>query len=332
MSGVAAFSTIEALTSIWRRVLQRPTIPIDGDFFDLGGDSSSAQELFIEIAQIFGREHSPTTICYAPTISALAPMLEQPSFKPFPPLVLLKSGVAGFEGPPAFITHGIGGSVLDLVNLARQIQTPQAIYGMQTRGTDGLEEPYDRIEDTAQWYLDAVNQLQSRGPYTLIGYSLGGLVTLEMAQRIRALGERVALLVMLDSYPDKSKLAVGEFTKLVFRLGRMRIADVFHSRQPSHSKLGITRGSVLAGAIENVREKSYVALRNYSPKFYGGKINFVRADISTHFPDNPVPVWSHLAETFLVTTIPGTHVEMLTANSEQLASVLSGYLEDAASV
>jgi thioesterase domain-containing protein len=340
MIGDTASSMVGALTPIWERALRHPSISAEEDFFDLGGDSRSAQELIAEVAQICGRELPPAVLCYAPTISALAAMLEQPVPRPLPPLVLLKSGLprsgsADSEKPPVFITHGIGGSVLDLVKLARRLETPQAIYGMQTRGLDGIEEPFDRIEDTAQWYLDALEQIQPHGPFSLIGYSLGGLVTLEMAQRLRAKGEEIAILAMLDSYPDIHQLSSGQRALLTLRLGRRRIASIldsaFHRRQsqasqqrgreihnlPSHS---LTRAS------ENVRKRSYVALRNYRPRFYEGTIRFVSVEVSTNFPDNPVPVWAHLAREFEVETIPGDHLEMLTLHFERLASMLSHYL------
>ena len=44
---------------------------------------------------------------------------------------------------------------------------------MQAKGTDGVDEPFDRIEDLAQFYLDAIKKLQPHGPYFLVGYSLG---------------------------------------------------------------------------------------------------------------------------------------------------------------
>jgi thioesterase domain-containing protein len=333
-------SMIEVLTPIWERVLRRSPISVEDNFFDLGGDSSSAQELFIEIARICGRELPAVTICYAPTVSALAAILERPATKPLSPLVLLKSGVAGpadFERSPVFITHGIGASVLDLVKLAREIQTQQPIYGMQNRGVDGIEEPFDRIEDVARSFLDAVKQVQPHGPYFLIGYSLGGLITLEMAKRLSDKGEKIALLAMLDSYPEIHQLSAGQRARLTLRLTRMRASAVFHSALRRHPSQTLYSGSGIPSlrsdsspirAMEKVRENSYAAWRHYRPAFYSGKIRFVRAQVSSYFPGNPAAVWANLTDEFEVETIPGDHLEMLTTHSGNLATVLSRYLRE----
>jgi acyl carrier protein len=92
---------VEMLTPIWERVLQRASIDVEDNFFDLGGDSSLALQLFNEIARTCNRELPPVTIYCAPTIAALAAVLEQPADLRFPALVLLKDGAAE---PPLFVT------------------------------------------------------------------------------------------------------------------------------------------------------------------------------------------------------------------------------------
>jgi hypothetical protein len=44
---------LEKLTSIWERVLQRSSIGVRDNFFDLGGDPASANRMFLEIMQGF---------------------------------------------------------------------------------------------------------------------------------------------------------------------------------------------------------------------------------------------------------------------------------------
>jgi acetoacetyl-CoA synthetase len=333
---------VEMLSPIWQRVLQLPSVDVDDNFFDLGGDSSLALQLFNEIAHACGRELPPVTIYVAPTIAALAALLEQPTDLRFPPLVLLKDGSAK---PPLFMTHGLGGSVIDFFQVVKHIWTPNPIQGMQAKGIDGTEEPFDRIEDMAQFYLDAIRQVQPRGPYLLAGYSLGGLVTFEMAQRLTADGEKVALLAMLDSYPDirylsltqraqlvarlttrrattAMKLPVGEAVSLIIRPSRRRAVAPKVSYQPP---VNVS----LSPAMQRARECAYLALTRYKPKFYPGKIRFVRAEIPTDFPADPTAVWAHLASEFKVETVPGDHLGIMSTHYEKLAAAISGYVEEA---
>jgi thioesterase domain-containing protein len=335
---------VEMLVPIWQRVLQLSSAGVDDNFFDVGGDSALALALFNEIALACGRELPPVMIYHAPTIAALAALLEQPATPRVPPLVQLK---AGSEEPPVFITHGLGGSVMDFFQVVKHVQTPHAIYGMQAKGIDGAEEPFDRIEDMARYSLDAVRQLQAHGPYLLVGYSLGGLVTLEMARQLAADGEKVALLAMLDSYPDIRYLSLGQRARLVARLATRRATTAMRLPmgealsliiRPSRRRSLAPRVSYqppvdvsLSPAMQRVRQSSYLALTRYEPRFYAGKIRFVRAAIPTDFPADPAAVWAHLADEFELETVPGDHLGIISTHYEKLASAISRYVEEASS-
>jgi thioesterase domain-containing protein len=315
---------VETLTPIWQRVLQLSSVGVDDNFFDLGGDSALALELFNEIALACGRELPPVMIYHAPTITALAALLEQPTTPRMPPLVQLK---AGSKEPPVFIAHGLGGSVMDFFQVVKHIQTPHAIHGMQAKGIDGVEEPLDRIEDMARYSLDAVKQLQPHGPYLLIGFSLGGLVALEMAQQLIAEGEKIGLLAMLDSYPHVSRLSRAQRALLSTRQTWRRIARRLQwlgVNPPYQTTVEVSPSP----ALQHFRDTSYRALERYQPRFYPGKINFARAAIPTDFPADPAAVWSHLAQDFEVKTVPGDHLGIMTTHFESLASVISAYLRN----
>lgn len=83
--------------------------------------------------------------------------------------------------------------------IARRLGEEQPFYAMQARGIDGRQPPLRRVEDMAALYLDAMCAAQIKGPYMLGGFSGGGVIALEMAQRLRGAGEEVALLVLFDT-------------------------------------------------------------------------------------------------------------------------------------
>lgn len=318
MKPEATSAMIEALTPIWQRLLQVQSVDVNDDFFDLGGDSALALQLFNEIAEICHRDLPPVTIYQARTIAALAALLEQPVAPRFPALVLLKDGA---NNPPLFIAHGLGGSVIDFFQPVRHMHSEHPIYGLQSRGIDGIDEPLERIDDMADFYLDAMRQVQPRGPYFFAGYSLGGLIVLEMAQRVVERGEKVALLAMLDAYPFTRYLSLPQRVRLIAGQARRGLYSL-KSREYYQKPPGVA----LTPAMQRVRDSAYLALTRYRPRFYPGKIKFMRAAVNTVFPDDAEAVWGRLARDFEVETVSGDHLGMIATHFEELASVLSRYL------
>lgn len=341
----ATSSMIDALILIWERVLQRPSVNAQDNFFDLGGNPQLAARLLAEIERMCDRELPRFMIYHAPTVSSLAALLVQSTLPSFPALIPLKAGV---DRPPIFVAPGAGADPSDYFQLARHTQTQHPIFAFQARGLDGAEEPYGRIEDMAKYYLEAIKALQPRGPYLLVGFSLGGLVTLEMAQQITASGEEVALLVMLESYPHFRFLSLSQRIRLATRLAKrhaftsMRLpmpeafSYIFRRAKRRLSVAGNDGGRrrppdgvSLSAPMQRLRNFDYLALSRYRPSFYNGRIRFVRATIASHFPNDPAAVWANLAREFEVESVPGDHNGIITTHFESLAAVLSRYLREA---
>lgn len=257
-------------------------------------------------------------------------------------LILLKSGSAS---PPIFLAAGAGGNVLDFAELARNIQTAQPVYGMQAKGAEGTEEPYERIEEMAEYNLSAVKKLQPHGPYFLIGYSLGGLVVLEMAQRLWLDKERISLLLMIETYPHKGFLPVRQrFIRgaRVVKHHSSKIAGLPVRRGVTYAldflakRFGLKRNDdawehpsegAHKGRIVPMRDADYRAWMNYRPRYYAGKIKYVQARTNLYYPDAS-PFWTKLAGSLEVAVTSGDHVGIVTHHSEALASVLSKYLAE----
>ena len=81
--------------------------------------------------------------------------------------------------------------------------------------------------------------------------------------------------------------------------------------------------------MQRARECAYLALTRYKPRFYPGRIRFVRAEIPTDFPADPTAVWAHLANEFEVETVPGDHLGIMSTHYETLACAISRYVDEA---
>ncbi len=186
----------QQLAQIWSEILNIYPIGVKNDFFDLGGHSLLAVQLMAKIEQQFGKVLPLATLFQNSTIENLATILRQPmSELSWSPLVPIKS--KGSKRP-FFCIPGAGGNPLYLYNLAHHLGRDQPFYALQSLGLDGESTPHTSITEMATYYIQAIQSIQSEGPYFLGGHSLGGMVAFEMACQLQKLGHEVALLALLD--------------------------------------------------------------------------------------------------------------------------------------
>ncbi len=63
------------------------------------------------------------------------------------------------------------------------------------------------LDEVCEHHLATLLARQPHGPYYLLGYSLGGTLAQGIAARLRARGETVAFLGLLDTAAGNAKLA-----------------------------------------------------------------------------------------------------------------------------
>jgi acyl carrier protein len=184
---------------LWQQVLEVPKIGIHDNFFDLGGHSLKAAQLFFLLEQVYGRHLPLATLFQAPTIAELASVLSREQWvPPWQSLVAIQpSGTA----VPIFMVPGVGGNVLIFAQLARLLGLDQPFYGLQARGLDGKEVPFTSVPEMARHYIAEIRALRPQGPYVLVGICTGGLIAYEIAQQLFGQGEAVTLVVMDTWHP-----------------------------------------------------------------------------------------------------------------------------------
>lgn len=186
------------LISIWERLLDIQGIGIDDHYFDLGGHSILALQLFTEIEQVTGIRLPLATLFKAPTIRQLALFLQNTK-QPTSWQSLVPINPLGTK-PPLFAIPGIGGNVVDFYGLAQLLGQDQPFYGLQAQGLDGKTEPFITIEEIATHYVTEIQSVQPTGPYFLVGACIGGIIAFEIAHRLSAQGHQIALLAMLETW------------------------------------------------------------------------------------------------------------------------------------
>lgn len=187
----------QQLVRIWQNIFGLESVGVNDDFFDLGGESSLAVQMFAQIERTLKIKLPLATIYEAPTIQELARIVggevETQGWSPLVPIQ--PSG----SRPPLFCFHGAGGNVLNYQKLSQHLGDNQPLYGLQSQGLDGNSSPLTTIEEMAALYVKHIRRVQSSGPYFLGGYCMGGTVAYEVAQQLHASGETVALLALLDT-------------------------------------------------------------------------------------------------------------------------------------
>ncbi|MET0396317.1 MAG: non-ribosomal peptide synthase/polyketide synthase, partial [Longimicrobiaceae bacterium] len=333
------------LAGIWAEVLGTERVGATDDFFALGGHSMLAIRLLARVEAATGRRLPLAALFAAPTVERLARLLRaEPDAAPASPLVLLH---AGGTGTPLFLVHAAGGSALPYEGLGRRVGADRPVYGLQARGLDGEAAPRDGIAAMAEDYLARVRGVQPRGPYLLGGWSMGGVVALEMARRLRAAGEQVALLALLDSVLAPPDAEPGDdlrpYVDFALHLGLdsgavgVSGADaraMGHAERLDH----VRRAALAAGlfppdvgaervaSLFAVFRANALALRRYVRGTYDGEVVLLQAAEGSASDPSVRAAWEGVAAGGVrAHTLPGTHFSML---REPLSRAVADVLAD----
>jgi len=225
-----------ALVRFVEELLGIDSVGVQDDFFALGGHSLVAVRLFARIKKQFRVDYPLSVLFEAPTVERLAAMLKRdgvagdaaetataaevaPRHR-YRHLVAMHPSKHG-EGRPFFLVAGMFGNVLNLRHLAQLCGGERPFYGLQARGLFGDSAPHATFEEAARDYVAELRLVQPHGPYLLGGFSGGGITAFEMCRQLRAAGEQIELLVLLDT-PLPTKGVVGRADRLRIQWQRLR--------------------------------------------------------------------------------------------------------------
>ncbi|MEU4222091.1 amino acid adenylation domain-containing protein, partial [Actinoplanes sp. NPDC026623] len=341
-TGPAATPQEAALRGLFAEVLGTPDFAGDDSFFEAGGDSLLAMRLTAAIEAKLGLRMPISAVYEAPTPATLATGLDgRVTNRGMTPLLPLRPDG---DGLPLFCVHPARGHGWSFAGLLPHLAPGRPVYALQAPFLGAGAPLPESIEELAEGYVDRIRAVRPRGPYALLGHSFGGLVAYEMAVRLRAAGQRIELLGVLDAVPVH---LIGEPPELDYELVEQVSLGILLSAAPGAvPPTGrLHRDEVLAavraeGLFRGASDNRLTALldvcsrhirlaQRYRPPRYDGRLVLFSA---TAQPDGlssatKVAAWREVAAGVTLHELDCAHGEVLASGpAAQVAAVVDAGL------
>jgi thioesterase domain-containing protein len=334
----------QALAAIWAELLGVERVGRWDNFFELGGHSLLAVRVISQVRQVLNAEVVLADVFSYPTVQSLAARLAgdddgQPSDRA---IAIRPTG----SQPPLFIAYDGTGSTLYAQVLHPHIDAEIPVYALPAPSPS--EPPLRTIEGMATRLVRMIREVQPSGPYRLAGWSLGGVLSYEVAAQLIGRDETVEFVGMFDSsHPVRggavSHDAAQEHAVLLHVLRMAETADT--SGRADLDAAGVATGDVdLETFITRCHEKGLLPGHVTVEQARGmrDRLRDHQRALSEYSPQ-PLPVAVHLfpaqqssadasrgwratvpAAQLRVTPVPGTHLSMMQApNAAALGQALS---------
>ena len=174
-------------------------VGMDDDFFAAGGHSLALLQLRNELATRTGRVLDAADLFGHRTPAEVARLLDGTAGADLPvQRVRPLSPDSAERRPEIWCVHTATGIVEPFRVLGESLRSA-SVFGLQLPELvlAGRELP-STVEGIAALHVEAIRSTQPRGPYRLVGWSVGGVIAHEIARQLVELGDEVALLVLLD--------------------------------------------------------------------------------------------------------------------------------------
>lgn len=347
------------LIQIWKKLLRTDKVGVQDDFFALGGHSMLAVQMFIQIEEALGVNLPLTSLFQKANIEHLAELInQQRGPTTWASLVHIKpSG----SRRPLFCIHGLTGDVFWFGRLVPHMDPDQPLWGLQSQGLDGVQEPLTTVEDMASLYIREMKSIQPEGPYNICGYSFGGSLAYELACQLEAQGDEVSLLAIIDHANAKSgyyqvhlspSFFISVLKNLPHRINdilnlkpyqlfarierKLRLSAKLMKSSPSQALNTAEAGEIIDHAahlpahVQKVIEMNFRAAREYTPRTYHGELTLLKARggrlLVSH---DPLLGWGKFTDHVKVRMIPGSHLSLFEPHRVQhLAQALQACLDE----
>jgi acyl-CoA synthetase (AMP-forming)/AMP-acid ligase II/thioesterase domain-containing protein/acyl carrier protein len=197
------------VAGIWAELLKVERVGANDNFFMLGGTSLLAAEAVSRVQASFRVALPLDAVFREPTVAGLASMIrerlragDRHAPEDWPCVVPIQCN--GSRMPFIMVDMDFGWNA---VELAPYLGPERPVYGLRPPVELRGESRRMETRALADLLITELRAVLPKGPYVLAGGCAAGVVAFEIAQRLRAQGESVPLLVLCDvNYPPPPAL------------------------------------------------------------------------------------------------------------------------------
>lgn len=318
-----------AIAGLFAAELEVPSVGLDDNFFDLGGDSLMAETLVLAVQKRFGVKLQTSVLLEAQTprefgrlIASLVPA------HPARQLIVPVSGSIGHE--PIAMIHGITGSALFANRFSRLLKEKYAIMAVRGMGTEPGEQPYSTIAEIGSTYFEALTSVTGQHPEVLGGICVGGLLAIEVGRlSFEATGRRPAILLIDPPSPGSPWLKPMRDNQMTEARRRQIARKVIYWRLQRDLMSGLGLGQTRLG--RHLRKKAFKsallqATAGFVPSSYPCDILILASSEWGATTVEQYQGWASGKATVKTVVIPGTHDKFRGANMELIDREIIAFL------
>lgn len=316
------------------------------DFFSLGGHSLSAIRVLAGIRERCGVDLGPGVLFSQPTVGRLASVLDTSGSSAdvrfdeasgLDTRLVLSDGGPHRDRSPLYCIHPAGGISWCYGTLARVLDPPRPVIGIQAAGLHPDRGMPESVDDMAQQYVRAILEHHDRGPVHLLGWSVGGIIAHAMARHLLQVSASLGIVALLDAYPadcwrDEPEPERGAALRALLLIAGEDpdgIDIVSLTRDGVRAKLvekdhvlGALSDRALDGVVRVVESNNRLVRSHRHERLEGELIHF-RAGLDHGDRNLDAKMWDRYASRVEAHVIPTLHAHMTgPAASARIATVL----------
>jgi thioesterase domain-containing protein/acyl carrier protein len=307
----------EKLITIVRELLENDGLRVEDNFFLAGGNSLLSMRLLMCVREAFGVDLTLRQLLEAPTVQQLALLVGA---------VLEQSAL-----PPGVVGPQLDGTVENIfwvhyqsIELSRVMGKDRPIISVTLTAEDltSLGE-MPSVPSIAACLRRKILAKQSKGPYIIGGFCLGGILGYEIASQLWTAGHKVSLLVLLNApnpaYLESCDSLTRKVRYLCYALRRaarlgLRTSLVYLGQHLSKRLTRLPNAKSTRTEMSIVQEISEAAIFKYQPGKYEGKVLLLLAsDRAPHA--NFLSGWQAVVRDLHIRYLDGHHRDLLTAEN-----------------